>query len=380
MENTIAFNRPHTTGREIELIADAIARGHFSGDGFYTRRASELIESLTSTSRSLLTTSCTHALELRGAAARPRAGRRGDLPVVHVRLDRQRLRAARRQARVRRHPRDTLNLDETLIEAAITPRTRAILAGPLRGRRAARWTRSSAIAAAHDLAVVEDAAQGCSATLPRPAARLDRRPRRRFSFHETKNFICGEGGALLVNDPSSRERAEIIREKGTNRAQFFRGEVDKYTWVDVGSSYLPARAARRLPVRAARRRDDDPGERGMAIWRALRGAAAPSGPATGLRLPVVPADSRATGPPVLPPDADVAERERFIEHMAAGGIKAVFHYVPLHSAPAGRPYAAGQQLPVTDRVSDGLVRLPVYPDLTTGDVDRVIERVLQFTS
>jgi dTDP-4-amino-4,6-dideoxygalactose transaminase len=374
VESAIAFNRPHTTGREVELIADAIARGHFSGDGYYTRRASELIESLTSTSRSLLTTSCTHALELCALLLDLQPGDEVIMPSFTFvsTANAFALRGARPVFVDIRE--DTWNIDETLIEAAVTSRTRAIVVVHYAGV-ACEMDEIIAIAGRHGLAVVEDAAHALGATY---------RGRRlgsignlgTLSFHETKNVQCGEGGALLVNDPNLHERAEILREKGTNRAKFLRGQIDKYTWVDVGSSYLPAEPLAAF-LTAQLEAFDDIQARRMAIWRAYA-ERLPVWSGDTVRLPVEPPDREQPAHLFALVMSDIAERQRFIDHMAAGGIKTVFHYVPLHSAPAGRPYAAGQQLAVTDRVSEGLVRLPVYPDLATGDVDRVIERVLQF--
>jgi len=374
VESTIAFNRPHTTGREVELIADAIARGHFSGDGHYTRRASELIEALTSTSLSLLTTSCTHALELCALLLDLQPGDEVIMPSFTFvsTANAFALRGARPVFVDIRE--DTWNIDETLIEAAVTPRTRAIVVVHYAGV-ACEMDEIMAIADRHDLAVIEDAAHALGATY---------RGRRlgsigalgTLSFHETKNVQCGEGGALLVNDPDLQERAEILREKGTNRSKFLRGQIDKYTWVDIGSSYLPAELLAAF-LTAQLEAFDDIQTRRMAIWRAYADRL-PVWSGDTVRLPVEPPDREQPAHLFALVMRDVAERQRFIEHMSTGGIRTVFHYVPLHSAPAGRRYTAGQQLPVTDRVSDGLVRLPVYPDLATVDVDRVIERVLQF--
>ena len=370
----IPFNRPHTTGRELELIADAIAGGHFSGDGGYTRRASALIEALTSTPRALLTTSCTHALELCALLLDLQPGDEVIMPSFTFvsTANAFALRGAR-PVFVDIRP-DTWNIDETLIEAAVTPRTRAIVVVHYAGV-ACEMDEIMAIAERHGLAVVEDAAHALGATY---------RGRRlgsigalgTLSFHETKNVQCGEGGALLVNDPALAERAEILREKGTNRSKFLRGQVDKYTWVDIGSSYLPSEVLAAF-LTAQLEAFDTIQDRRMAVWRSYADALGDwAGEA--VRMQAEPDDRQQPAHLFALVFGEMEQRQRFIEHMAADGIKTVFHYVPLHSAPAGRPFGPDLELPVTDQVSSGLVRLPVYPDLSSDDVGRVIASTRAF--
>jgi dTDP-4-amino-4,6-dideoxygalactose transaminase len=372
--NAIPFNKPYMTGRELDFIAKAHANGHLSGDGPFTRRCHAWLEQATGARKALLTHSCTAALEMAALLLDLTPGDevimpsftfvstangfvlRGAVPVfVDIRED-------------------TLNLDETLIEAAITPRTRAICVVHYAGV-ACEMDAINAIAAKHGLVVIEDAAQGIQSTYKdKPLGALGALGA--LSFHETKNIISGEGGALLVTDPLFIERAEIIREKGTNRSQFFRGQVDKYTWVDVGSSYLPSEIlAAFLAAQIAE--VDAITTRRLAIWDRYHDAFAHLEKAGRLRRPIVPAHCRHNAHMyyLLLPDLDT--RTRFIATLKTAGIHCVFHYVPLHSAPAGLRYGRAEgALAVTDRTGECLVRLPLWlPDM---DQPRVIEAVEAF--
>lgn len=356
----IPFNRPYMTGKELGYIAEAHANGHLSGDGPFTKRCHAWLEKTTGSRKALLTHSCTAALEMSALLADVKAGDevimpsftfvstanafvlRGAVPVfVDIRPD-------------------TLNLDENLIEAAITPRTRAICVVHYAGV-ACEMDAINAIAERHGLIVIEDAAQGILSeykgralgTLGHLAA---------LSFHETKNLISGEGGALLVNDEHYAERAEIIREKGTNRSQFFRGQVDKYTWVDVGSSFLPGEIVAAFLAAQMEDAERITQER-LSLWESYHDAFAPFEQHGVLRRPIVPAHCKHNAHMyyLLLPNLDT--RTRFIASMRERGVSPVFHYIPLHSAPAGRKYArAHGALDVTDRVSDCLVRLPLWLD------------------
>jgi dTDP-4-amino-4,6-dideoxygalactose transaminase len=370
----IPFNRPYMTGRELGYIADAHAKGHLSGDGAFTRRCHAWLEKTTGTKKALLTHSCTGALEMAALLLDLEPGDevilpsftfvstanaialRGAIPVfVDVRAD-------------------TLNIDETLIEAAITPKTRAIFVVHYAGV-GCEMDAILDIAKRHGLAVVEDAAQGILATYRgKPLGAIGELGA--LSFHETKNIISGEGGALLVNDASLKERAEIIREKGTNRAQFFRGQVDKYTWTDIGSSYLPSEilaAFLAAQIEEAERITHDR----LAIWDRYHEAFASLEADGRLRRPIVPAHCTHNAHMyyLLLPDLDA--RTAFIASMKAAGIQCVFHYVPLHTAPAAKRYGriAGPTR-VTEDMSDRLVRLPLWlPDL---DQARVIAAATAF--
>lgn len=370
----IPFNKPYMTGRELEYISQAHAAGHLSGDGPFTRRCHAWLEQRTRARRALLTHSCTAALEMAALLLDLEPGDevimpsftfvstanafvlRGAVPVfVDIRPD-------------------TLNLDENLVEAAITPRTRAICVVHYAGV-GCEMDAIMAIAARHGLAVVEDAAQGILSTYKeRPLGSIGHLAT--LSFHETKNVISGEGGALLVNDARYVVRAEVIREKGTNRSQFFRGQVDKYTWVDIGSSYLPSEILAAF-LAAQLEQADTITERRLAIWNAYHAAFADLEAAGRVRRPVIPAHCTHNAHMYYLLLPDLPARTAFIEHLKQAGVGAVFHYIPLHSSPAGRKFGrAATTMSVTDDTSDRLVRLPLWlPDLA---VERVIAGVREF--
>jgi dTDP-4-amino-4,6-dideoxygalactose transaminase len=373
----IPFNRPCLTGREPEYMAEALRLGHISGDGAYTRRCHALLQEVLGCAAALLTTSCTHALEMCALLLDIGPGDEVIVPsftfvsTVNAFV----LRGARPVfADIRP---DTLNLDETGLEHLITPRTRAIIPVHYAGVGCA-MDAIGAIASQHNVTVVEDNAHGlfgryCGRLLGTFGALAT------LSFHETKNFSCGEGGALLVNDPALVERAEILREKGTNRSRFFRGQVDKYTWVDIGSSYLPsdllaaylfAQLEARDQVLAARRRVFDYYQAHLAEWAE----------AQGIRLPVIPPECEPSYHMFYLLLPGLEERQAFIAHMRSHNILTVFHYLPLHLAPfaarfGGRP----GDCPVTEMVSDRLVRLPFFNDLTDADLSRIVAVARSFT-
>jgi dTDP-4-amino-4,6-dideoxygalactose transaminase len=369
MNQPIPFNRPHLTGNELAYIRQAHENLHLSGDGPHTAACERWLEAEVGCRRALLTHSCTAALEMAALLADLQPGDEVILPsftfvttanslvlrgAVPVFVD---IRA------------DTLNLDEELIEAAITPRTRAIVVVHYAGVGCA-MDRIMAIAAAHGLMVIEDAAQGiCATWRDRPLGSIGAVGA--LSFHETKNITCGEGGALLVNDPALAARAEVIREKGTNRKAFMEGLVDKYTWVDLGSSFLPGEISAGF-LRAQMEHAWEITRGRLAIWDAYHAAFAEA-EAQGLcRRPIVPADCRHNAHMyylLLPEGAD---RGRFIGRMAAAGIGAIFHYVPLHSSPAGLRFGRAQgALAVTDRVAASLVRLPLFLGVE-AELDRIV--------
>jgi dTDP-4-amino-4,6-dideoxygalactose transaminase len=373
MTARIPFNRPAMVGKEALYISEAVARGHISGDGDFTRRCHELLERELSVPRVLLTTSCTHALEMAAILLDVSPGDevivpdftfvstanafvlRGAVPVfVDVRSD-------------------TLNLDERILEEKLTDRTRAIVAVHYAGV-GCDMEAIGDIARQRSVPVVEDNAHGLfGRRRGRPLGAWG--DLATLSFHETKNFNCGEGGALIINDPKYIERAEIIREKGTNRKRFFRGEVDKYTWVDIGSSYLPsdllaayllAQLESKARILEARRSIYERYARGLADWAASCGA----------QLPVIPEDCESSYHMffVVMPTAD--SRTRFISHLRSRDIQSVFHYLPLHLSEMGRRWGGrAGQCPVTESVSERLVRLPFYTELTETDQERVIDAV-----
>lgn len=368
----VPFNRPFAVGRELAYIQEAIALMQLSGDGEFTRRCHRLLEQATGASKALLTHSCTAALEMAALLLDLQPGDevimpsytfvstanafvlRGAVPVfVDIRPD-------------------TLNIDESLIEAAITPRTRAICVVHYAGV-GCEMDAIAAIAARHGLALVEDAAQGIGASYRgRPLGTFGAMGT--LSFHETKNVISGEGGALLLNDPGLVERAEILREKGTNRSRFFRGEVDRYTWVDLGSSYLPSELGAAFLAAQLEQMQAITARR-LALWQRYYDWAARPEREGLVRRPVVPEHCGHNAHMFYLLLPGLAARAAFLAEMKAAGIGAIFHYVPLHSSPAGMRYGRAQgALPVTDDTAARLVRLPLWLGLEDR-LDEVIERV-----
>jgi dTDP-4-amino-4,6-dideoxygalactose transaminase len=367
----IPFNKPYLTGRELDYIRQAHEAHHLSGDGAFTKRCSEWLQRTTGCRRALLTHSCTAALELSAILADLRPGDevimpsftfvstanafvlRGAVPVfVDIRAD-------------------TLNIDESCIEAAITPRTRAIVVIHYAGV-ACELAAIQRIAERHGLLLIEDAAQALGAAYhDQPLGSFGELAA--LSFHETKNLICGEGGALLVNAPGLVARAEILREKGTNRSAFLRGEVDKYTWVDVGSSFLPSDILAAF-LWGQMEEAEAIARRRRALWDRYHAAFADLERPGFLRRPVVPPGITANAHSYFLLLADLESRQRFIERLRADGVHAVFHYVPLHDSPGGRKYGrASGNLGVTTSASERLVRLPFWIGLEEQQ-DYVIDR------
>jgi len=367
----IPFNWPYATGKELVYAAEAQRSHHLSGDGPFTKRCHQWIEAQTGCARALLTHSCTSALDLAALLLDIKSGDeiilpsytfvstanafvlRGAVPVfVDIRED-------------------TLNLDERLIEAAITPRTRAIAPIHYAGVCCEMDT-IVAIARRHDLRIVEDAAQAIMAGYKgrAPGAIGDLGT---LSFHETKNIMSGEGGSLLVNDPELVLRAEIIREKGTDRGRFFRGEVDKYTWQDVGSSFLPNEITAAFLWAQFEEAQRITAER-LAIWQRYHEMLAPLESQGLLRRPIVPADCQHNGHMYYILVPSEAERRRVLEGLKQNGIGAVFHYVPLHSSPAGLRFGrAHGDLSLTTSLSQRLLRLPMWLGLSEVQQQRVCE-------
>lgn len=354
----IPFNKPYMTGRELWLIAQAHSNGHLSGDGTFTKQCHAWLEQRTGAAKALLTHSCTAALEMAAILANLQPGDevimpsytfvstanafalRGAVPVfVDIRAD-------------------TLNIDESLIEAAITPKTRAICVVHYAGI-SCEMDPILEIAKRHGLIVIEDAAQGIMSTYRgRPLGTIG--DLGALSFHETKNIISGEGGALLCRDRHLGERAEVVREKGTNRSRFFRGQVDKYTWVDLGSSFLPGEITAAFLL-AQMDEAEVITRRRLAIWNRYHHWAARHELAGRVRRPVVPAHCEHNAHMYYLLLPSLSHRSRFIESMKKAGVGTVFHYIPLHSSPAGQRFArAAGPLQVTNDVSDRLVRLPLW--------------------
>jgi dTDP-4-amino-4,6-dideoxygalactose transaminase len=372
----IPFNRPFFSGREFELIQEAIANWQLSGDGVFTKKCHALLEKELGVPKALLTTSCTHALEMAALLLNIKQGDEVIAPsftfvsTVNAFV----LRGARPVFIDIRA--DTLNLDETKLESLITPRTKAIMVVHYAGVGCEMET-IMAVARRYGLAVVEDNAHGLYGkyrdrylgTFGELAA---------LSFHETKNFTCGEGGALLINDPRHIERAEILREKGTNRSRFFRGEVDKYTWVDIGSSYLPSDILAAFLYAQLQARESIQSKR-ERIWNYYEEHLRDWAIDYGVRLPSVPSHCEQPFHMFYLLLPSLEARQALITHLNTLEINSVFHYLPLHLSPMGRRFGGKSgDCPITEEVSDRLVRLPFYNDLTEVDQMRVLAVVKDF--
>jgi dTDP-4-amino-4,6-dideoxygalactose transaminase len=376
MTYAIPFNRACFEGNEQAYIAHAIANGHISGDGIFTLKCHSVFEEELGVSKALLTTSCTHALEMAALLLEIQPGDEVIIPSFTFVSTANAfvLRGARPVfIDIRR---DTLNLDEAQIEQLITPRTKAIVPVHYAGV-GCEMDAILEIARRYDLAVVEDNAHGLFGkyknkylgTLGCMAAQ---------SFHETKNITCGEGGAMLINDPQYIGRAEIIREKGTNRSRFFRGEVEKYTWLDLGSSYLPseilaaflyAQLEVREQIQAKRRR----------VWEYYHDHLQGWAQEHDVRLPVVPLHCEQPYHMFYLVMPSLEQRQMLIEYLRARGILAVFHYLPLHLSEMGtRIGGRPGDCPVTEEIADRLLRLPFYNELTESDQASVIQAIIEF--
>ncbi len=369
----IPFNKPFATGKELEYISQAIANGHLSGNGEFTQRCHASLEAAIGCQKAFLTHSCTAALEMAAILADIQPGDevimpsytfvstanafvlRGGVPVfIDIRPD-------------------TLNIDESKIESAITAKTKAIVPVHYAGV-GCEMDSIMEIAHLHDLLVIEDAAQGVgSAYKGRSLGSIGHLAA--VSFHETKNVISGEGGALLVNHPGWIEQAEIIWEKGTNRNQFFRGLVDKYTWVDIGSSYLPSELNAAF-LWAQLETAEAITQKRLLIWQQYHQAFADLEAKGKLKRPIIPDECQHNAHMyyILLPDINI--RTALIEKLKICGVHAVFHYVPLHSSPAGRKYTRAQgDLSNTENVSSRLLRLPLWVSMTEYVVNQVIDLV-----
>jgi len=372
----IPFNKPYMTGKELWYIAQAINLGQVSGDGPYTRKCHAFFEEQLQVPKALLTTSCTHALEMAAILLDIKPGDEVIVPsftfvsTVNAFV----LRGARPVFCDIRF--DTLNLDETLLERLITPRTRAIVPVHYAGVGCEMDT-IIGVAERHGVAVVEDNAHGlfakykgkylgtfgCMATQ---------------SFHETKNFHCGEGGALLINDPKFIDRAEIIREKGTNRSRFFRGQVDKYSWVDIGSSFLPSDILAAFLFAQLEERDEIQNRR-KRIWEYYRQHLQEWAARNGVRMPTVTSHCEQSYHMfyiVLP---SLETRQKLIAFLKAKGILSVFHYLPLHLSDMGVRFGGKPgDCPVTEDTSDRLLRLPFYNEMGEDLQERVVAAIHEF--
>jgi len=373
----IPFNRPYEVGTELDYIKQVLEEGHISGDGMFTQRCHSLLEKALGVPKVLLTTSCTHALEMSAILLDIQPGDEFIVPsYTFVTTVNAFVFRGARPIFIDIHP-DTLNMNESLLEGKITTQTKAIIPVHYAGV-GCEMDKIMDVAGRHGIRVVEDNAHslfgkykgkhlgtfGCMAAQ---------------SFHETKNFTSGEGGALLINEPEFVDRAEIIREKGTNRSRFFRGQVDKYTWVDIGSSYLPsdilaaylyAQLEAHVTIQSKRER----------IWNFYESKIHDWAQENNIRLPVVPSHCEQTYHMyyLLFPSLEI--RQGMIEHLKSKGILSVFHYLPLHLSKMGKKFGGRDgDCPVTEDVSDRLLRLPFYTGLSEDDQSRVIEGLFSFS-
>ena len=372
MTPPIPFNRPFVSGAELDNIRRAIDAGHLSGDGSFSSRCHEWIARNTGAARALLTHSCTAALEMAALLTDVGPGDEIIMP-SYTFVSTANAFALRGATPVFIDIRpDTLNLDESLIEAAITDRTRAIVPVHYAGV-ACEMDAVLSTARRHNLYVVEDAAQSIfSRYKGRPLGSMG--DVGALSFHETKNVISGEGGALVLRDHAFVHRAEIIREKGTNRGAFFRGEIDKYTWVDLGSSYLPSELVAAF-LWAQLENGETLTARRLRMWQCYHDAFAELETGGLLRRPIIPAHCMHNAHMYYVLLPNLAVRRAVLSDLAAAGVKAIFHYVPLHSSPAGRRLGRTLgDLPITDAAGDRLVRLPLWFGLEDR-LEEVIELV-----
>jgi dTDP-4-amino-4,6-dideoxygalactose transaminase len=372
----IPFNRATFAGRELELLGAAIGQGHVSGNGPFTKQAEVLLAGIHGCGDSLLTTSCTHALEMAALLLDMKPGDEvivpsytfvstasafllhGGTPVfVDVRQD-------------------TLNIDADAVEDAITPNTRAICIVHYAGV-AADPERFKSIASRHNLLLIEDNAHGLFASFSgKPLGTFGALST--MSFHETKNITCGEGGAIQINNKELVDRAEILREKGTDRSRFFRGQIDKYTWVDVGSSWVLSDLLAAVLVGQLERSDEIQESRSR-IWRNYENSLSSWASEYGIQTPVVPAGCEHSSHMYHLRFDDLDTRTRFISHLRANQISAVFHYQPLHLSDVGMRLGGRKgQCPVSENAGDTLVRLPLYSALNNSELGQIIEAVASF--
>ena len=375
-DSKIPFNRPFIAGKELFYISQAVLKGHLAGDGRYTRLCQKWLEDKYGAKKALLTHSCTGALEMAALLCDIQPGDEVIMPSFTFVSTANAF--ALRGARVRFidiRP-DTLNIDEKAIEPAVNERTKAVVPVHYAGV-ACEMDEIMDIAGKRGLIVVEDAAQGVNAKYKDKylgaIGHLGT-----YSFHETKNFISGEGGALLVNSEEFIERAEIIREKGTNRSKFFRGEVDKYTWVDIGSSYLPSEIVAAFLYAQLEESEVITIKRRSIVDRYFA-AFAPLQERGLVKLPCIPSECQPNAHMFYLVLKDGQTRDDLIQWLRKFNIHAVFHYIPLHSSPMGMKmgYSNGG-LPITESISERLVRLPCYYELSSDEQDRVIKAIMEF--
>lgn len=372
----VPFNHPYLTGQESDYLAESLASGHLTGDGPFTARASKALSALVGGAECLLTTSCTHALEMSALLLDLKPGDEVIMPsFTFVSTANAYVLRGGVPVFVDCRP-DTLNLDERLVEDAVTDRTRAIVVVHY-GGVACDMDTINAVADRHGLVVIEDNAHGLGGSYQgRALGSLGALATQ--SFHATKNVGCGEGGALVINDSTLVDRAEIVREKGTNRRQFFRGMVDKYRWVDVGSSYLPADPLAAILL-AQLEGFEEIQRRRHAVWDAYDERLAGWAESGGWGRPTVPDGCHHPAHLYYLMGPQASDQGGLISHLAERGVQATFHYVPLDTAPFGEKVGRSAGCPITADLSARLVRLPLYAGMTGAEIDLVVEGVHSYT-
>ena len=372
----VPFNRPTIVGKELYYISQTIHHGHSAGDGEFTKRCRKLLEDTLGVAKVLLTTSCTDALEMSAVLLDIKPGDEVIVPsFTFVSTINAFVMRGAKPIFVDVRP-DTLNMDESKLERMITPQTRAIVPVHYAGV-GCEMDEIGTIAGKYNIPIVEDNAHGLFGKYKgRYLGALGSLATQ--SFHETKNFTCGEGGALILNDQHLIERAEIIREKGTNRSRFFRGQVDKYTWVDIGSSYLPSDILAAFLYAQLEAREEIQKKR-RQIWEMYHERLEAWAEEGGVQLPKVPAHCEQAYHMFYLLLPSLTSRQALIEHLKSCGILSVFHYLPLHLSDMGRQFGGREgDCPVTEDVSDRLLRLPYYNDLTEEDQETVVKAILDF--
>jgi dTDP-4-amino-4,6-dideoxygalactose transaminase len=371
--NPIPFNKPFIAGKELYYVAQAVTFGNLSGDGHFTKKCARFMEERFSIPKVLMTPSCTASLEMAAQLCDVGPGDEVIMPsYTFVSTASAFVRMGAKPVFVDIRP-DTLNIDEQLIEKAITPRTKAICVVHYAGV-ACEMDTIMDIAKRHKLKVVEDAAQGVNSWY-KGRALGSIGDLGCYSFHETKNFICGEGGALCINDTGLTQRAEIIRDKGTNRQRFFRGEVDKYTWVEVGSSYVPSELCSAFLYAQLEEMEHITTKR-ERIYRQYLEQLSPLAQKGRLQLPSIPTECQSNYHLFFAIVPSFEMREGILEQMRTQGVRAAFHYVPLHNSPKGLELVGPLSLPVTEDLSARLVRMPLYFTMDDLEQDRAIATFL----
>lgn len=374
---TVVFNRPCVVGNELEYMKQSIALGHISGDGEFSRKCHSFLENALGVQKALLTTSCTHALEMAALLLDIQPGDEVIVPSFTFvsTINAFVLRGALPKFIDCR--RDTINMDDNQLEKLITKRTKAIIPVHYAGV-ACEMDEIVSIAARHQVPIVEDNAHGFFGkykgkflgTFGTFATQ---------SFHETKNITCGEGGALLINDPSYIEQAEIIREKGTNRSRFFRGMVDKYSWVSMGSSYLPSDILAAFLFAQLEVWEKVQAKR-QHIWNFYNENLKSWADRQGVRLPFIPSECEQPWHMFYMLLPDLKRRTAIMSHLKTKGVDTVFHYLPLHLSDMGMSFGGKPgDCPVTEQVSDQLLRLPMFYDLSDSDLEQVVDGVTSFS-